>query len=82
MLANSLYTPCSTLRGIVDKYKEPEQMEQLLNNGYLGRFVFESGKEYYHPQIPIYIESVGIQNYSAQSKAMGADNSTVFKEFA
>ena len=74
--------PCTTLRGIGDKYKEPEQMEQLLNNGYLGRFVFESGKEYYHPQIPIYIESVGIQNYSAQSKAMGADNSTVFKEFA
>ncbi|MFQ9556246.1 MAG: hypothetical protein ACLR1P_10050 [Oscillospiraceae bacterium] len=33
-----------------------------------------SGKHYYQPQIPIYMESVGVQNYFAQSKSIGADN--------
>ena len=73
--------PCTVLRGIGDKYKEQEQLDQCLANGYLGEFTFESGKHFYQPQIPIYMESVGVQNYSKQSKAIGADNEALFKEF-
>lgn len=74
--------PCTVLRGIGDKYIEQEQIDQCLANGYIGEFTYESGKHYYQPQIPIYMESVGVQNYSKQSKAIGADNEALFKEFA
>ena len=70
------------LRGIGDKYKEQEQLDQCLSNGYLGEGTYESGKHYYQPQIPIYMESVGVQNYFAQSKSIGADNDALFAEFS
>ena len=74
--------PCTVLRGIGDKYKEQEQLDQCLSNGYLGEGTYESGKHYYQPQIPIYMESVGVQNYFAQSKSIGADNDALFAEFS
>ena len=73
--------PCTELRAIADKYKEEEQLGQCLANGYLGETTYESGKHYYQPQIPIYLESVGVQNYFAQSKTIGADNEALFEEF-
>lgn len=73
--------PCTILRGIGDKYVEQEQLDQCLANGYIGEYTYESGKHYYQPQIPIYMESIGIQNYAAQSKSIGADNERLFKEF-
>lgn len=75
--------PCTVLRGIADKYKEPEQIEQCLNNGYLGEITYSaSGKHIYQPQLPLFFRSVGVQNYAEQAKPMGADNEAVFAEFA
>lgn len=73
--------PCTELRGIGDKYVEQAQIDQCLANGYIGEYTYESGKHYYQPQIPIYMESVGVQNYFAQSKTIGADNDKLFEEF-
>ena len=43
----------------------------------LGEHPCKGNKHYYQPQIPIYMESVGVQNYFAQSKSIGADNDAV-----
>ena len=72
----------TVLLGIFSKYKGQEQLDQCLSNGYLGEGTYESGKHYYQPQIPIYMESVGVQNYFAQSKSIGADNDALFAEFS
>ncbi len=73
--------PCTVLRGIGDKYKEQAQIEQCMNNGYNGVIDYEHCEHFYQPQIPLYFNSIGIQNYAMKSKPLGADNDALFEEF-
>ena len=73
--------PCTRLRHIEDKYKEQEQLDQCLANGYIGDITYPSGKHYYQPQMPVFFKSLGVQNYARASRALGADNEAIIKEF-
>ena len=59
-----------------------EQLDQCLANGYLGEITYDSGKHFYQPQMPLLFRSIGVKNYAAKTKAIGADNEALFKEFS
>lgn len=69
---------------ILNQYKdrfEGEWLEQSLANGYLAPHTYESGKTAYLAQMPIYFESLGVQDYYERHRKLGEDNEAIIKEF-
>lgn len=69
---------------ILNQYKdrfEGEWLEQSLLNGYLAPHTYESGKTAYLAQMPIYFDSLGVQDYYERHRRIGEDNEAIIKEF-
>ena len=62
---------------ILNQYKDRfsgEWLEQSVSNGYLIEHTYPSGNKAYLAQMPIYFDSLGVQDLYAQHRALGADN--------
>jgi len=69
---------------ILNQYKDRfsgEWLEQSVSNGYLIEHTYPSGNKAYLAQMPIYFDSLGVQDLYAQHRALGADNEAIEKEF-
>mgnify|MGYP000148019443 CR=1 FL=1 len=69
---------------ILNQYKDRfsgEWLEQSVSNGYLIEHTYPSGNKTYLAQMPIYFDSLGVQDLYAQHRALGADNEAIEKEF-
>ena len=69
---------------ILNQYKDRfsgEWLEQSVSNGYLIEHTYPSGNKAYLAQMPIYFDSLGVQDFYAQHRALGADNEAIEKEF-
>ena len=69
---------------ILNQYKDRfsgEWLEQSVANGYLVEHTYPSGNKVYLAQMPIYFDSLGVQNLYARHRALGEDNEAVKSEF-
>ncbi len=69
---------------ILNQYKDRfqgEWLEQSIANGYLAEHTYASGNKVYLAQMPIYFDSMGVQDYYACHRKLGEDNEAIFAEF-